>query len=225
MVRAVRSSTIVMVLLMLSPLVSAEEIPGWGTVVNPDGDCDIDPGDGSVTIWLPERKHDLWYGGRDPSTRFNSPRILQTVEGNFIATVRVTARWKANIADGGYNGAGLLVWDSEDQYLRHERNRMGGPATGPEGVSYITPLYDQKGRRVFLNWTSDDFFEGNSTWLQIERRNQTFITQVSQDGENWTMTGYVSTEFPQKVQVGVHAVSGTGKRFGILYDKFSITKR
>ena len=202
--------------------IGAVEIAGWGTVINPDGDCKIESSAGSVTFRLPEGKHDLWYGGNNPETRFNSPRVLRRVEGDFVAIVRVTAFWDRGIVDGGYNGAGLVVWDSEKQYLRHERNRMNN---GRGTYTYISPLYDQNDRRVYYNATQDEFFKGNSTWLRITRRASLFRTEISHDGQKWIRTGVVSTEFPTSVGVGIHSTNSTGKAFAVRFDKFSVKKQ
>lgn len=200
----------------------AEEIAGWGTVINPDGDCRIEEVNGVVTFTLPETRHDLWYGGRNPETRFNSPRVLQRVSGDFVATVRVAAYWDRGIVDGGYNGAGLVVWDSEKQYLRHERNRMNN---GRGTYTYTSPLYDQNDRRVYYRATEDEFFKGNSTWLRLSRRGSSIRTDISHDGQRWISTGVVSTEFPDTVSVGIHSTNSTGKAFAVRYDQFSITKQ
>jgi len=215
--------TFAMVGLVICSGSKAAEIDGWGNVINPDGDCTFEVDDGTVTIRLPKTKHDLWYGGADEKTRFNSPRVLQEVEGNFVATVRVTALWRAGIAGGGYNGAGLVVWDSEKQYLRHERNRFVNRSSGPDGLSYTTPLYDQNNRRVFYNSTADDFFKDNSTWLRIARYDSIVVASMSHDGRTWTRTGVLTTEFSNSVQVGIHATNSTGRAFAVLYDQFSVT--
>lgn len=216
-------SCFLLTVLLLSICCSAhgQEIAGWGMVINPDGDCTIEASGGHVQFTLPESKHDLWYGGKNPSTRFNSPRVLQPVTGNFEATVRVTAYWDRGIVDGGYNGAGLVVWDSEKQYLRLERNRMRNSSGA---YTYTTPLYDQNNRRVFLGYTDREFFKGHSTWLRIERRGKSVITSISHDGKEWIKTGHVSTEFPETVKVGVHATNSTGKGFAVRYDQFSLTR-
>lgn len=222
MKRCIALLTLVALSFAIPAPVDAAEIGGWGTVIDPDGDCTIKAGKAGVTFRLPPPRHDLWFGGTDEQTRFNAPRVLQEVEGNFVITVRVTADWKAGIADGGYNGAGLLVWDSEQQYLRHERNRFVTASSAE--VSYTTPLYDQNNRRVFYNSTTEDFFQGNSTWLRIARHGDMFVASISDDGQAWSPTGVVSTEFPERVQVGIVSTNSTGRVFAVLFDRFSLTK-
>jgi len=202
----------------------AAEIAGWGTVINPDGDCTIREAAGKVAIEIPSTKHDMWYGGKNEKTRFNAPRVLREVKGNFVATVRVTADWETGLSEGGYNGAGLLVWDSERQYLRMERNRFANPAAGTHQLTYTTPLYDLDNKRRFYNSTRDEFFEGRSTWLRIERFGGTFITSISRDGK-WKRTGVVATDFRNTVLLGIHAVSSTPSAFNIEYEQFEVKSR
>src|SRR3954468_24780799 len=118
---------------------------GWGTPVDPDGDWPIRAGDGKIPIGVPPGMHDLWYGRQEAARRFNAPRVLREVEGDFVAQVRVTADWGLG-GQPTFNGAGLLVWDSERQYIRLERNRCFN--SRGQTFSYVTPLYDRDGRRV-----------------------------------------------------------------------------
>jgi regulation of enolase protein 1 (concanavalin A-like superfamily) len=222
-------SILIAVSLVVCNEIAAAEIAGWGTAVNPDSQCEIKTGAGSktVTIRLPDTKHDLWAGQTDETTRFNAPRVLQEVEGNFVATVRVTANWTTGIEQGGYNGAGLVIWESGKQYLRLERNRcvkVTNPGTAPYAFSYTTPLYDQNGRRVFYNSTRQEFFKGNTTWLRLNRHDARIACYFSHDGQTWVGMGVVTSEFPERVQVGIHAVN-TGGPFAVLFDQFSIVRR
>lgn len=159
------------------------------------------------------------YGGRIRQTRFNSPRILQQIEGDFTAIVCVTAYWDRGIVEGGYNGAGLVVWDSESQYLRLEHNRTN---FGKGGFSFSTPLYNQNNRRVFYISTREEFFKGDSTWLRIVRQESKIIIDISHDGQRWIRTGVVDTEFADTVHVGIHATNSTGRKFAVRYDQLSV---
>src|SRR3989304_1746268 len=124
---------------------SAEEIEGWGTIINPDGDCTIRSSSGKVTFEIPAGVHNIWFGRPDETKRFNAPRVMREIEGDFIAQVQGTADWNPDVptSEYYYNGAGLLVWDSEKQYLRMERNTFQRQ-TPPTGIHYITiPMYDR----------------------------------------------------------------------------------
>jgi uncharacterized protein (TIGR03067 family) len=208
---------------------SALTIKGWGTVIDPDGDCTLREDKGEVTIKVPGTLHDLWFGQQDEKKRFNAPRILQEVEGDFAAQVKVTADWKPGAkipiaTNQPYNGAGLLVWESEKHLLRLERNLCVHSKHGT--FSFITPIYDRDGKRVNATKTSTDgFFKGSSTWLRVKRDGQKISTAISHDGRAWTETGNLETEFPKKVQVGIAALNGSAREFVVEFADFQITQK
>src|SRR5262249_54041652 len=90
------------------------KIMGWGTVVDPDGDCNV-KGEGSkLTITVPGTLHDLFPRQADPKKRNNAPRVVQEIKGDFMVTVKVSADWKPGDRLRGaitapYHGAGLLL--------------------------------------------------------------------------------------------------------------------
>ena len=47
-------------------------IEGWGTIIDPSGDCTIRAADGKVTIESPAGLHDLWKGQKDETKRFSA---------------------------------------------------------------------------------------------------------------------------------------------------------
>src|SRR4051794_23079640 len=71
-----------------APEKKAHTVPGWGTVVDPDGDCTVKWEKGAVTITVPGTHHDLTH--TDQYDKVNAPRILGRVQGNFL--LQVTAR-------------------------------------------------------------------------------------------------------------------------------------
>jgi|GEM_PF-5361575 len=104
-----------------------QQIPGWGTVQDQDQDSRIAGTSDGLTITVPAGRHDLWFGGTDERTRFNAPQVLQEWQGDFVAVVQVASDLNNLTQAGTYQAAGLLVWDSEYEYLRFERNRSKTP--------------------------------------------------------------------------------------------------
>jgi RNA polymerase sigma factor (sigma-70 family) len=86
-------------------------LPGWGQPFNPDGDCTITPEDSALVIRVPRTPHDL----TAEVGRVNAPRVLQDVEGDFSAEVKVRgvlhpgadASVPGHVA---YQAGGLLLW-------------------------------------------------------------------------------------------------------------------
>lgn len=191
-----------------------------GEVVDPDGDCTVRQENGKLIVGLPDGTHDIYF-----AKGCNAPRVMQEVDGDFVVQVRVTADWGTGVppSTNYYHGAGLLVWDSQQHYLRMERNLFYSDRVG-ETIRYITPLYDRDEKRV-NGWKSSrmEFFRGQSTWLRIERSGKRFATSISHDGNQWTTTAVLTTEFPDKIQVGVHAISVSPGEFEAKFADFTLT--
>ncbi len=202
-----------------------QEIKGWGTVTDPDGDCTVTEGKGKLTIKVPGSLHDLYPLQKDKKKRLNAPRVLQQVKGDFVATVKVTADWKPGDALPGsstvpYNGAGLLVWAEEDDFVRLERNVFVRKVS----ISYTTPFQFQGGNQVNnAQTTQDEFFKGKSTWVKVERRGEKLTTSISHDGKEWTETATLRAKYPETVRVGVEAVNSSDKEFVVEFAEFKIT--
>src|SRR5260370_32510067 len=65
-------------------------IEGWGTVTDPADDCTLKHEKKKLTVTVPGGTHDLnqAIGG------MKAPRVLQEVEGDFTAQVKVTGDFK-----------------------------------------------------------------------------------------------------------------------------------
>lgn len=198
---------------------------GWGQAVDPDGDCTLTEARGKLTITVPGTLHDLFPGQRDPKKRNNAPRVLQAVKGDFTVLVKVTADWKPGPPLPGantfpFNGAGLLIWDTDAQFIRFERNVW----TAKDGDwSYTTPLQYTDGRQVNASKTTRDaFFKGRSTWLKVERAADAFTFAISHDGEKWQEAARLTAKLPASVRVGVEAVNSSADEFVVEFEEFGI---
>ncbi len=206
--------------------VRAANIQGWGTTVDPDGDCQITESAGKLTIKLPTGEHDFFMGNPTPDKRFNAPRVWQRVEGDFTVQVKVSADWTLTppLANGrSFRGAGLVVSDSEKQYYRLERVYFRHLNAGTHHC-LTTPTYDLNERRVNKMGMAGatEFFKGRSTWLRIERRGQQFISSISHDGSSWQQTAAFNTGMHRTVHVGVLALSGSTQDFTADFEDFRL---
>src|SRR5262249_17305731 len=92
-------------------------LEGWGELTDPDGDCTIGADRGKLTITVPGTPHNL----TGPAGNTSAPRILRPVTGDFPAQVKVTGDFQPGHPKG-FNGAGLLLWADNANYVRLERN-------------------------------------------------------------------------------------------------------
>jgi regulation of enolase protein 1 (concanavalin A-like superfamily) len=204
------------------------ESRGWGRAIDPDGDCLMTEEKGKLTVKVPGSMHDLYPGQKDPKKRNNAPRVLTGVSGRFLAQVKVTAEWKPGGPLPGanthpYNGAGLVVWASDTEFVRFERNVWVTP-DGP--MSFTTPLQYANGQQInAAKSTRNEFFKDQSTWLRVERDREKLTTSISHDGEKWIETSVLTARFPESVLVGVTAINSSDKEFVVEFEQFGIVGR
>ncbi|MBC8870887.1 MAG: DUF1349 domain-containing protein [Planctomycetes bacterium] len=198
-------------------------IDGWGRLIDSDRDCTVKAEQGKLTVNVPARLHDL----NPRNGKLNAPRVLQEVEGDFVVQVKVSGKFEP----GGnstaprsvpFNGAGLLVWADEKNYLRLERNMFlvrGTPACYP-------PLFEvfQDGQYQGTNppAASGAFFEHESTCFRLERKGHKIAAHYSHDGKEWTALKEVTVTLPTKVQVGVAAINTSDKPLAVQFDEFEL---
>jgi regulation of enolase protein 1 (concanavalin A-like superfamily) len=201
-------------------------IAGWGQVVEPDGDCSITAVDGKLAIAVPGTTHDL-SSYHSIYKKRNAPRILRDVEGDFTVQVRVSGAFdpgKAGTVPGAYpfNGAGLLLWDNSENYLRLERNVW--TTSHGEHSSYL-PLFEywKDDKDVTLGTPSaKPFFTGPSTYLRMTRQGNQIRAAVSNDGVKWVEATPITVQFPQKIKVGVDAINTSKQRFNVEFAEFKL---
>lgn len=199
-------------------------IDGWGRVTDPDRDCKLTAEKGKLTVTVPGTNHNL-----NPAVGMNAPRVLREVEGDFTATVKVTGEFDpgetASLPGGGpFNGAGLLVWADDRNYLRVERDIWWVPeikkhACYPPLVEYYK---DGEYQDTDPPGTTDEFFKGKSTYLRVERKGKMVTASYSHDGKKWTAAKEVAVDLPRKVRVGVAAVSTSAKPFAVEFEGFEV---
>jgi regulation of enolase protein 1 (concanavalin A-like superfamily) len=200
-------------------------IRGWGNVVDIDGDCTVQGDKEKLTITVPDTLHSL-----SSSISVNAPRVLQEVDGDFTATVRVSGEFvpgeKATKPSGyPFNGAGLLIWGDQGNFIRLERN-VWWMADQQVHASY-TPLFQyfkagEEQQNVCPPGTSKEFFQGRSTCFRLERKGDHVTAWYSHDGKEWTAVKEIAVDLPQKVQVGVAAINSSNKAFTVEFTDLKI---
>ena len=184
-----------------------QTIKGWGTLVDPDGDCRVEERDGTVTVTVPKTNHDLTYG--EMGSRLNAPRIVREVEGDFSVQVKVL---KFPLPDAGvettgmhtFVSAGLLVWKDEKTFFRVERAAVG---TSP--FAYVGGYFDAKSACHEVQPLDD-----TATIVRVERKGKKLIFSAqAADSANWSDLFSGEFELPAKLQVGVESVNTINRDF------------
>jgi regulation of enolase protein 1 (concanavalin A-like superfamily) len=158
----------------------------------------------------------------------NAPRILQEVDGDFTVEVKVVAEFQSGDAvvrsqTLPFNGAGLLLWDTDRNYLRLECDAWVTPQG--ELASY-GPLFEywKDGKNMKLKrGVTRPLYEGPSTYLRITRRDAEIRSDISHDGVTWIKVDSVIAQLPKRIWVGVAAINTSNDPFAVKFTGFKLT--
>lgn len=205
-----------------------QTIGGWGTLTDLLGDCTLTADEQKLSLRVPGGTHDLnqMVGG------LSAPRILQSVEGDFTAEVKVTSSFEPGQESAAdptrpFNSAGLLLWQDEKNYIRLERNRWW--AQEVNDYACYPPLIEYFRDGVFQSsnprptWAS--FFEGKSTWLRLQREGEIVTASYSHDGEKWTPAKQLKTGFPAQLKIGIVAINTSAKELKVEFEGLKISRQ
>lgn len=180
--------TIALVAAAQGPDPQPQPIKGWGSAINPTGDCKFKPADGRLVIEIPESAK-LSYDLAD-SGETNAPRVLTPVKGDFVIQVKVDASSAASSENphaqktGYYSGAGIVVFADEKNFVRLERAAL---YSSHQGAMLYTNFEIRVDGEVQKKGNTGDLppDKGKPVWLRLERKGAAMHASMSQDGENW----------------------------------------
>jgi RNA polymerase sigma factor (sigma-70 family) len=202
---------------------NAESIPGWGDVINPDGDCTLVLADGKLTVDLPGTDHALM----PERHRENAPRVMQEITSPFDVQVKVTQHFKTNaktIVAGRspYQDAGLLLWMGEKDNLK-----LAPAQVGRDGRSFryfhLEFRHDGQYGELQLPRESTRLLRAPTYYLRLQIHNDKTTASVSGDGVQWFSTSLPGSGAPQKMQVGLIAENNTTSPLTVNFEEFSVS--
>jgi regulation of enolase protein 1 (concanavalin A-like superfamily) len=185
------------------------EVPGWGRVTDPWGDCDVSFNSEyeRLKIEVPGTPHVL--SVEVPQLPMNAPRIARRIGGDFTASVHVLGTFEPGRSKtthyNPYHGAGLIVWQDASNYLRLEQ--AVGFVNG-RNLPYINYELRQHG---LLAVSRGIPIADRPLFLKLRRQGATFAAWGSRDGRQWVALGTVEVKFAARVDVGVVAVNSSGR--------------
>ena len=224
-------SIFALVLLLATCTILAAPAPksAWERPVDPDRDCKFAIKGGTVTIELPGTDHDL----APKRKRFNAPRLLREVEGDFVMQVRVSGSFRPS-AKSSVEGedpsvaAGLVLIPADENCVRREYG-----AYRRKGEQRTCPALRMRGERIYnmemdwqLPWKPDPAAEKEAhIYLGLERQGDFIYEADSPDGKKWTYSFKVRIkDLPAKVKVGLAAYSTSTEPFKVTFDQFKLIK-
>ncbi len=194
----------------------------WGEVVDPDGDCDLNLRGGELVFEVPGTLHDL----NVDIGKNNAPRVVQEIDGDFTATVKVGGSFEPGESRTGpksvpYNGGGLVIWHDEGNYIRLERASM---YRNNRVVGFLAFESRERGTRTEVH-NKGGLNPRQDCWLRIERRGETISGSLSDDGKDWEDLQPMSVDWPSRLKVGVDAVNSCGDPMTVKFQDYTLNAR
>jgi regulation of enolase protein 1 (concanavalin A-like superfamily) len=185
-----------------TPEQKTNELPGWGLAIDPQSDCEFTPEKNRLTMKITGSKHQMPV----QKPNLNSPRVMREVEGDFTLTVKVVGEFSpggksTNPKSVPWHGAGIIVWNDEDNYIRLERsasNRNGKIAP------YVNFEEFEGGAHGLTN--SEGMKEGDC-WIRMERKGGRFLGSVSFDNATWKELKPMQVVWPMKLKIGLQTTT------------------
>ncbi|MGE3466399.1 MAG: DUF1349 domain-containing protein [Pyrinomonadaceae bacterium] len=162
----------------------------WIDPAEKDAPTPKDVKSGVLRVRIPTGK-DLYGDNR------TAPRYLKAITGDFQMETRVKFLPKEN-----YQGAGLLIYKDDTNYIRFER-AYGGVGGGGEGIR----VDHRMGEKYEPVVTPDDIpTEADEVDLRIVRIGRKFIAywRLDEEGE-WREAGEIESDYPETVMAGLIA--------------------
>jgi regulation of enolase protein 1 (concanavalin A-like superfamily) len=199
------------------PEPSGRKLAGWGLAIDPDRDCTFAVKGKTLGVTVPGTLHDL----NPDSGKLNAPRVVRAVEGDFVATVKVTGDFRpggrsTNPRGVPYNGAGMLVWSDGDNFIRLER---GAILRGGRVLTYVAFEEREGGYRGAVH---NEAFAAGTCYLRLERRGSRLRGAVSTDGTRWKWLQPIDTVWPAKLKVGLAAINSSTEPFTMKFEEFNL---
>jgi regulation of enolase protein 1 (concanavalin A-like superfamily) len=193
-----------------------------GEVIDPDGDCELKLQEGAVVCDVPGTLHDL---NIDISVT-NAPRVVRTIDGDFVATVRVAGSFKPGPVRTGpksvpFNGGGLVVWLDQGNYIRLERGAM---YRNKRVMGFTVFESREQGSRADAH-NKGGLDPRQDRWLRLERRGKTISGSFSSDGKAWDELEPMELDWPSRLQAGLDAINSCGDPMSVRFYDYSLHPR
>jgi regulation of enolase protein 1 (concanavalin A-like superfamily) len=198
-----------------------ESIPGWGELTNPDADCKVKLEKERLTVKVPGAAHD--FAGE--LMRWNAPRVMSRVEGDFIVEVQVSGKFtpaaESTIKNRlSYNGGGILLVQDKDNHLSLQR----GAVNLGDRVRHYANFELRRGAELVIS-LSENELEDKPVFLRVERRGNKVYGLSSHDGVNWKAYDPIEVGFPKAIDVGVVGINSSADPFECEFEGLSLFRK
>jgi S1-C subfamily serine protease/regulation of enolase protein 1 (concanavalin A-like superfamily) len=201
-----------------------ETVAVLGEMVDPAKNCKLTRTASSLTIEVPAGIHLL---STELDVR-NAPITTTSVEGDFAAVVKVDgtmvpgtepAKHKAKVLPYTFQGAGLVLWQDKNNFVRLERvvqtTKRNKVVLTTEVLLEICKNGKSAGRVVM------SVPEG-PVFLLLGREKGGIKCLFSPEGRRWIALKTLAVTFPDKVEVGLSACNASKEVLTARFENFSL---
>jgi regulation of enolase protein 1 (concanavalin A-like superfamily) len=194
----------------------------WGRAVDPDADCDfeMDPSGNKVRIIVPGKTHIL----SAEIGQINAPRILRAIQGDFDLRVRVAGISRpggraSTTVYSPYHGAGLVIWQDEENYVRLE---IAADVKYDKVRPYVNFEYRKEGALAVSRGMNNG---DSSNQLRLKRRGDEIFASFGPDGARWNSFPPLTVRLNDRLMVGVTAINSSTKLLTAEFEQFDVVDR
>ncbi|HTU22837.1 MAG TPA: trypsin-like peptidase domain-containing protein [Gemmataceae bacterium] len=193
------------------------QLAGWGLAIDPDKDCKFTPESQNLTINVSAAWHDM--GGA--LRKFNAPRVMREVDGDFVLTVKVGGTFdprapSTNPKSVPYIAGGILLWNDSANFIRLERAAMR------RGNRITSTVAFEEWEGGYSGASHTQTYRQGDCYLRLERRGSRILGAVSSDGRSWKVLKPIDTVWRSKLKVGLMAISTSRQPFAATFEEFEL---
>jgi regulation of enolase protein 1 (concanavalin A-like superfamily) len=173
--------------------------------------------EGALTCQVQGTLHDL----NIDIGKTNGPRVVQEVEGDFLAEVKVCGSFQPGPVRTGprsvpVNGGGLLLWQDDGNYIRLERAAMYRDGRVLGIVNFESR---EHGTREQVH-NKGGLDPRQDIWLRLERRGAVISGSFSTDGRSWEDLEPMDVGWPERLEIGVDVVNSCGDPMTVRFQDY-----
>jgi hypothetical protein len=195
-------------------------VTDWGDPIDPDGDCRVVVEPARVKIFIPGKPHILSAEIRG----LNAPRILRNVRGDFDARVSVAGVFqpagkstvKAYLFP--YHGAGILLWQDEENYVRLE---IASEMQRGKRRPYVNFEYRKAGALAVSTGLNN---ADSSSHLRLRRRGGEIYAGFGPDGHHWTSFPPLVVNLKDQLSIGLTAINTATRPLDAELEGFQVSE-
>lgn len=167
---------------------------------------------------MSESAHASWHDMGGALHKFNAPRVLREVDGDFVITVKVGGDFKpgpksTNPKSVPYLAGGILIWSDSANFIRLERGSMR------RGNRIIATVAFEEWEGGYAGAVHNELFKEGDCYLRLERKGSRILGAVSSDSSAWKQLKPIDTVWPSKLKVGLMAISTSSDPSSVKFEQ------